>query len=323
MYYILEMGLSSKTTNALLWLVWAFMITAWPVQANGPARLYLQDVPIQDEKLLVVTVLIADVADLYGAEIQLHYDPARLRVRDENPRLAGIQIAPGPLLAFDNRFVATNNVETQAGLINFVFTLIKPALPISGEGALATVVFEVAGDGPYTIEIAKATFVSSELEAVPVTTSHLTLNGPEEAAAPAEPAQSEPGATRLPGWGWGLAVLALVTLLILLQPTWAALTAKPSTQPASRRIPGSTRASPRSALLLTEQGEQAWQQGNHQRAYELFSRAIELDPANAAAWLGKGLVAEQETEKRICFQRVLALDPANEAARAELQKMGT
>jgi hypothetical protein len=279
----------------------------------------LQNVPIQDEKLLVVTVLIADVVDLYGAEIQLHYDPARLKVRDENPRLPGIQIAPGPLLAFDNRFVATNDVETEAGLINFVFTLIKPALPISGAGALATVVFEVAGDGPYTIEIAKATFVSSQLEAVPVTTANLTLNGPEETA----PAQPGSGITWLPGWWWGLAIvgLVLVALLLWLGPKWAATGARPSAQPTPRRIPGATRASPRSAALLAEQGEQALQQGNYQRSYELFSRAIELDPANAAAWLGKGRVAEQETEKRICFQRVLALDPDNAAARAELQKL--
>jgi Tfp pilus assembly protein PilF len=59
--------------------------------------------------------------------------------------------------------------------------------------------------------------------------------------------------------------------------------------------------------------------GEIQMAYELFSRAVEQDPANAEAWLGKGLVAQQTTEKRICFQRVLALDPDNSVAQAELK----
>jgi tetratricopeptide (TPR) repeat protein len=115
--------------------------------------------------------------------------------------------------------------------------------------------------------------------------------------------------------------LALAALLILLRSKWTGLIARSPVQSGPRRIPGATRASSRSSALLAEQGEQAWQQGNNQRAYELFSRAIELDPANAAAWLGKGLVAEQGTEKRICFQRVLALDPGNETAQAELQKI--
>jgi Flp pilus assembly protein TadD len=63
------------------------------------------------------------------------------------------------------------------------------------------------------------------------------------------------------------------------------------------------------------------EQGSIQKAYELFSRAIELDPANAEAWLGKGLVAQQPTEKRICFQRVLALEPSNPTARTGLQQL--
>ena len=56
-------------------------------------------------------------------------------------------------------------------------------------------------------------------------------------------------------------------------------------------------------------------------AHELFSRAVERDPANSEAWLGKGLVAQQVAEKRICFQRVLALDPDNAVACSELQQV--
>jgi len=63
------------------------------------------------------------------------------------------------------------------------------------------------------------------------------------------------------------------------------------------------------------------QRGDLKLAHEFFSRAVEQDPGNAGAWLGKGLVAEQRTEKRICFQRVLALDPENAVAQTELQQL--
>ena len=79
----------------------------------------------------------------------------------------------------------------------------------------------------------------------------------------------------------------------------------------------------RSAVLLAEQGTRALERGEQERAYELFSRAIELDPANIEAWLGKAMMAEQPTEKRLCFQRVLALDPNNDTARAALQELNT
>ena len=71
--------------------------------------------------------------------------------------------------------------------------------------------------------------------------------------------------------------------------------------------------------MLTRQAQHLLEEGNTQAAYELFSQAVELDPANVEAWLGKGMVAQQELERDICFQRVLALDPDNEAAKREWQ----
>jgi Tfp pilus assembly protein PilF len=86
---------------------------------------------------------------------------------------------------------------------------------------------------------------------------------------------------------------------------------------------GVTASPTHTAALLTEQGQRAMAQGQMAQAYDRFSQAIELDPANAAAWLGRGLVAQQKTEKRICFQRALALEPGNTQAQMELQRLDT
>jgi hypothetical protein len=309
-----------KLATCFLGLILLLPFLSQPIRADGPGELFLQNLPLQDERLLVVTVQLKGVADLYGAEVQLKYDPAQLKVRDEDPRLEGIQIAPGPLLAFDDRFVAVNNVDVQAGLINFVFTLLKPAPPINTDGVVATVVFEIAGSGPFDIEVAQAKFVSSALTAILITTTGLSLDGPPDLAA-------EPGETSLPaGFGWIIVGVLSVLLILLL---WFSIritrgrTHAAGAQQVLRRIPGvsDAGASARTSALLTEQGNRAASEGDMTQAYERFSQAIELDPANAAAWLGKGLVAQQATEKRICFRRVLALDPENSLAQIELQQL--
>lgn len=311
----------SFSLRSIVGLCFVLLLLSWPrpVRADGPASLYLQNLPLQDDRLLVVTVQIEGVSDLYGAEIQLAYDPAQLKVRDEDPRLDGVQIAPGPLLAFDDRFVAINNVDTQAGQVNFVFTLLKPASPINTDGVVATVVFEVVGSGPFKIEVAQTKLVSSALNAIPVTTSGLSLNEPDLGTA-------NPGTTVLPfGIEWlviGSGALIVILMALWLRTKWQ-VDRTSEAQPVLRRMPGAvgSSASARAAALLTEQGNRAADQGDLAQAYERYSQAIELDPANAAAWLGKGLVAQQETEKRICFQRVLALDPQNLLAEAELRQL--
>lgn len=301
-----------------LWLILFTLFLPLSARADEPVQLILRNLPLQDDRLLVMTIQLENVADLYGAEIQLRYDPAQLKVRDEDPRLEGVQIAPGPLLAFDDRFVALNQADAQAGLIDFVFTLLKPAPPISQAGVLATVAFEVTGSGPYKVEVAQAKFVSSKLTALPITTTALALAGPQDLKT-----ASPPPAGRSPfWWGWTIAgVIGIVIAALLLLRLLPTGTAAPVSQPAARRVPGGNASTTHTAILLAEQGRRAVAQGDLAQAYERFSQAIELDPANAAAWLGKGLVAQQDTEKRICFRRALALEPGNLQARTELQRL--
>lgn len=296
--------------------------------AQAETRLYLENLPLPDEKLLVVTVMVADATDLYGAELRLSYDPTQLRVRDDNPRLEGIQIAPGPLLAAGDRFVAANQADPQRGLIDFVFTLLEPASFIEDEGTLATIIFEITGSGPFDIEITTAKLVSVDLEPVPVLTEGLHLNGDLESTAIAPPGEapvvSQPQSPALPVGRWtlvGLLCLLIVGGIILFRSKRSTPSPGGKDQVSGRRIPGPHRSTTRSAALLTEQANLALSQSRLEKAYELFNRAIELNPTNVEAWLGKGLVAQQPTEKRICFQRVLAFDPDNSTAKLGLQQL--
>lgn len=278
------------------------------------SRLYLEPAPLQDDRLLVVDVVLEDVTQLYGADVQLRYDPAQLQVQDASSRLEGIQITPGALLPDDQRLVVQNVVDPDQGLISFAATLINPAPAVTGGGSFATITFRVIGAGPLVIEVTRAELVAVDLSALPVSVENLELAGglPETVFFPA------PSAPLLPWWGW-IGLFVLVTGVLTLITIIFSRRSTPTPTPV-RRIPRTSRPSTRSSALLVEQGERAMNQGNLETAYELFSQAIELDPANAGAWLGKGLVAQQETEKRICFERVLALDPDNSVAKAALAR---
>jgi tetratricopeptide (TPR) repeat protein len=308
-----------------LWLGILFLASPVQAQSQKSAVLSITNVPIQDEKLLVVNIHLDNIEELYGAEIQLKHDPTRLRVRDDNRRLAGTQISPGPLLAASDRFVVTNAADPDSGMINFVFTLLKPATPINGNGDLATIVFEITGDGPYAVEVINAQLVSSDLQAIPFTLNSLYLNGelePVAVAAIEQPAETE---VRFPV---GLVVGGVMLFGVLAGLMLLVFYRKGAKKPAPALVvvrprPKSTGSVTRSASLLAEQGKQALEQGNQQRAFDLFSRAIELDPANIEAWLGKALMADQPKEKRMCLRHVLALDPENQTAHSALKTLNS
>ncbi|MCS7261144.1 MAG: hypothetical protein NZ765_10245 [Anaerolineae bacterium] len=279
--------------------------------------MYLQPIPLQDPRQLVLNLMVADVVDLYGVDVQLRYDPSQLRVEDANPRLEGIQIAPGLLLAADERFIVTNRVDLSTGLISFAATLLGPAPPVSGEGVLATIAFQLLGHGPYSVEIVRAQLVSSDLTTIPVVSESLVLS------APLDVSSVERRDAALWGWwllGIGGVLLILVAFAIVYQRRRAAIF-KGAVVVHNSGTLMAEKSAIEMARLLAEQGRRAMQQGSLELAHELFSRAVERDPANSEAWLGKGLVAQQISEKRICFQRVLALDPHNPVAQAELQQL--
>ncbi len=304
--------MSPKTRNILTALLLIFIVSLLPAPllADGPAQVSLQSAALQDQRFentLVVEVHLDNASDVTGADIQLQYNPAQLRAQDANPRLEGNQISPGPLLAGAEQFIVANNVSTQTGQIEFAMILLPPTPPIAGEGVLATVTFDVLSPDPVSIEIISAELVSSKQSLLPVATQNLHLN-----AADMKTLAPTPAASPWIWWTIGIGGVLLLLLLLLF--------------PRLKRATGATNSAAtegkieveKPAELLAYQGHRALKRGDKKSALALFNQAIERDPANTQAWLGKGLVAEQVSEKRICFERVLALNPADTTAKTEL-----
>lgn len=295
-------------------LVWA-LFGLNPALAQGEARLFLENPPQANPQIggnVLINVRLADVSDLFGAELILQYDPTQLRVRDAQPQ-EGVQISPGPLLDSFGGFIARNNVDPEAGLIRFSFTLLPPNPGVSGEGILASIAFEPLTSGPFTIEIAEARLASSDSQLMPVRTQGIIID-----AIPA--VSTTPGLTSI--LSFGVALLAALLLLLVLLPR---LRPEPLSDAGEvgtvRRVAIEDPLPHQSAAALVRQGRQAYERGNQEMAYRLFNEAIQFEPSNAQAWLGKGLSAQDSAERRICFQRALTLDPQNVEAQTALQDL--
>lgn len=87
---------------------------------------------------VVVDVVISDVADLYGADVQLTFDPALVQVVDADGIAGnGVQVMPGPLLTAQGYyFVALNRAYNVTGTVGFAITQFNPAEAVSGTGVL-------------------------------------------------------------------------------------------------------------------------------------------------------------------------------------------
>lgn len=313
-------------------------LIVWPVvaQDNQPeaAQLSLVPVTFQDPDSLPVNIQLANVENLYGIELELSFDPSQLDVQDSDAAVAGIQLSVGSLLPpGETRLVIFNSADNNTGRIKFVATLLNPATPVtvgSTGQSVATIFFNYRDKSQSSeVKVIDLKLISADLTAIPVTEPQpLAINIDTSSAVSALPsptatttkteAGDAPEPSSIPWWAVGLLIGSMLIAGALVFVIWSGQHDGP---PAIRKMPGATFSSGRSSVLLTQRGNEAMAESDFEAAYEHFSQAVELDPANADAWVGKGLVAQQENEKKICLQRALTLDPENGTAQTALKQL--
>lgn len=207
--------LSIKSVVALPMILALLFVFSSLAFAQGGARVYLQPVESTDQSL-TVDVMVENVTDLYGAEFRLTYDPALLEVQDLNAEQGGLQIQAGTLLPADKGFVVANKVEDNK--IIFAMTLLNPAPPVSGNGPLARVKFNLLQNSPATINVEHVKLVASNLQTIPAETSSLTVgNANQTTTAPVAsnpPPAPTSGASSFPWWIIAIVVMLLGVLLL-------------------------------------------------------------------------------------------------------------
>ncbi len=103
-------------------------------------------------ELIQVEVRIVNVENLYGADVQLTFDPSILKVVDADSNLPGVQVSPSDELLSPD-WVIKNEADNQAGTVWYAVTQLNPSPEVSGTGALCTFQFSVVGEGSVAVTI--------------------------------------------------------------------------------------------------------------------------------------------------------------------------
>jgi hypothetical protein len=117
-----------------------------------------------------VTVRVDNVTDLYGADVQLTFDPARMEVLDANAGLPGVQVTPKhELLAAG--LVAQQTADNTAGTIDYAVTQVDPAPPASGSGALFAFDARMLTTGTVDITVTEHELATKGADVIPADAS--------------------------------------------------------------------------------------------------------------------------------------------------------
>jgi hypothetical protein len=148
-----------KSALALL-LMLAFLSLAITAQAAGNPQVLLST---KQDKLKVgqeitVDVLVKASPSIYGADIQVVFDPKMLEVVDADKKLAGVQIEPGKFIDQKKSFFLTHQIDNKKGTINYALTLLNPAPAVQGDGQLARITFRAKTNGLTIISLEKGVF---------------------------------------------------------------------------------------------------------------------------------------------------------------------
>ncbi len=128
------------------------------------------DGPVQAAPGALLTYNItSDAAGLFGAELDIGFDPAVLQV-------VGTQVTPGACPQPD--FVVTNSVDNALGTISYAATSLAPTLPCAG-GIIASFQFQVsaaAAAGSTSVQFDKVILADSNGTQIPAAPTNLDLS---------------------------------------------------------------------------------------------------------------------------------------------------
>jgi len=107
--------------------------------------------PVCLDDIFRMDIVVSDVANLYGAEVYLTFDPAMLEVVDAAGDPA-FEIEPGPFLDPAQGILGLNSADNVGGFIDYAVSLKDPATPAFDFGVLATVYFRPKATGTTTVQ---------------------------------------------------------------------------------------------------------------------------------------------------------------------------
>lgn len=171
--------------------------------ATSPGGTVIRVVPasqqIEDGQTTTVEIRVENVAGLWGAEIQLRFNPALLQVQDADPGSEGVQIQPGFFPSPD--FVAVNEVDNAAGVVNYALTQLASRVPVNGSGQLASITFQGMSQGSSDLTLSVVNLATNQgqpILAASRVVGQIVVAGGELPSAAVSPTLMSPVVTPVP-----------------------------------------------------------------------------------------------------------------------------
>ncbi|MGC9394419.1 MAG: LysM peptidoglycan-binding domain-containing protein [Anaerolineae bacterium] len=140
---------SQWISTTLAFVIIAVCASSAFAQSSTQVKLVPGEAAISVGQSIEITVQVENVANLYGAEIFITFDPNLLEVVDADPNRPGTQITTGDFLS--GGMEGANAVAD--GRIEYIMQQVSPNPPSNGGGALARITFKGIGSGQTDIRI--------------------------------------------------------------------------------------------------------------------------------------------------------------------------
>jgi len=127
------------------------------VLAGATVRISPASASVEVGDSVTVDVYIQDIVDLYGAEVQLSFDPALLEAQEI---INGSVPVPGFVI---------KNVDNSAGTVSYAITQMNPAEPYTGSGTVFRIRFLGKSPGTSAVAFTFQKFLTRDIEVIPVT----------------------------------------------------------------------------------------------------------------------------------------------------------
>jgi hypothetical protein len=118
-------------------------------------------------EIITVDVMVDRISDLYGASIEITFDPGVVEVVDADDGTPGTQIVPGSCPEASH--VVQNTVDNGTGVINYDVVSLNPAPPCEGGGLMAQIIFRALVPGGSAIHFSNWLLSNTDPAAVAVT----------------------------------------------------------------------------------------------------------------------------------------------------------
>jgi hypothetical protein len=125
-----------------------------------------------------VDVRVENIANLYGVETTVRFDPAMLQVVDADAGSDGVQVYAGSWWPTGTHIVI-NSTDNSTGLIRFAASLLAPMSPLNGSGPVISIPFraKAVGTTPVAFDTVKLVDATATPLAVEVADGQVTITG--------------------------------------------------------------------------------------------------------------------------------------------------